>query len=247
VDAARRNLAHAALALTSACSPFGATGTESNDGGAPDSGAPTLDAAPVTGGIPATPILDMFERADSADGDLGADWLVFGQDGTFKISGKALRYKEGTDGTCHPAWAMWAAPFGPSQEVYVTLASVPQGGNFVLFAKAESGVRSAGARVELGTTPPPTLHFIMANESGAETEIGSPEPIAVKVGDQIGFRCEASGRFSVFKNGAFVAERTVSNWSGNAEGGRIAVNAACADNGPGLVFDDFGGGTLPSP
>lgn len=234
--------------LSSTALPAPETPVEGPDSGRGPSGDASVDAsAPLEAGgpdgdgatgasYPATGILDDFDRAD---GPLGGVWAV--DDARMRIEGEALRYFPPSTGDgCGPTQAAWGAAFGARQEVHVRITNHPGYGTISLYAK-----RNGSLYVSLEYDTQNKSAHVQTYEGGASVVKGPTFPLSVGPEDRLGLRHHEDGRAVVFKNGAPIFEHVTTGWSGNAGGGAIAVGGACADNGAGLSFDDFGGGDVP--
>ena len=81
---------------------------------------------------------------------------------------------------------------------------------------------------------------VWTSTNGQWTPYGDDIPVTFNNGDQFGARAKANGDVEVYKNGTWLATRSVTDWPYYAEGGYIGlwfINATEA------VLDDFGGGT----
>jgi len=86
---------------------------------------------------------------------------------------------------------------------------------------------------------------VFACSSGTSTQQGADISVSFAAGDKFGARAKSNGTVEVYKNGTLVGSVTVAGtWPYLALGGKIGV---AASNASGSVFDDFGGGSLPTP
>jgi hypothetical protein len=193
------------------------------------------DAALDASAFPATPVLDSFDRAD---GPLGSSWI---SDAHFNVVANAARYTEfcpNGSGGCGPGTAIWSTELGPTQEIHVRLASLPGYGYIDLLLKSDTG-RHVSVHYDVGMK---TIEISSAGPGGGSHHT---QPFVLARGDQLGARHYPDGRTVVFRNGAVLVETRTAGWAFNDAGGRVAFYAACAGNGAGTTFDDFGGGNVP--
>lgn len=179
--------------------------------------------------FPTTPVLDDFDRAD---GGLAAPWA--GDLSGMTIESQRLRQTGSSNSV-----VLDAGPFGPLQEVFVTLAQASAAPEHDLMLKVQGTYWTAGhleVRFDLQID---RLSVNSYDGNGWQTHLN--EPLAgLSDGDQIGARAYPNGAVQVFRNGAVIATADCSSWPFFALGGRLGLTLTGTS---GSRFDDFGGGT----
>lgn len=181
--------------------------------------------------FPTTAVLDDFNRPDGA---LAAPWT--GDLAGLVVESQRLRQSGSANSV-----VFGTAPFGPAQEVFVTVAQASEAPEHDLMLKVQGGSWSNGhlevrfdAQVDLvtvnGYTP----------GGGWQSYLAVPLPVLAN-GDQIGARAYANGAVEVFRNGARIGTADCSAWPFHASGGFVGLTIVDA---AGSRFDDFGGGTV---
>ena len=138
----------------------------------------------------------------------------------------------------------WKDAFGPDQEVQVTLSTIQSlGGAISVGLKAQDTTQCNNLQVRY--LPSTSKVQVYACSGGTATQQGADIAVSFAAGDKFGARARSNGTVQVYKNGTVVGTVTVSaSWPYLANGGRIGLGAS---NASGTVFDDFGGGNLPTP
>ena len=196
-------------------------------------------AAPVPA-FPRTPVLERFARADGA---LGSAWGGLAAPAFFRVQGQqgAVALGGGI------GWAGGA--FGPTQEAFVTLASLG------------SGTSAGGAQGLVLKGQDPRDHTL-----GALTVTYDPKAGAVRVnalrtrptavtaypvlaarfaaGDQLGARATAAGTVEVYRNSTRVGTVTLNATDRAYFAARGGYAGLLYVGASGAQFDDFGGGTV---
>ncbi len=186
--------------------------------------------------FPATPILDMFNRAD---GPVGANWT--GATSTFAIQSNTLQTTLSSGSTDR---MVWGTSFGPDQEVSTTLSAVTATATEIDLILKEADRGDGEDLLEVWYQPQRgTVQVWTVHNWGTWIQHGVDIPVSFQAGDQFGARAKADGTVEVYKNGTLVGSVTVaSTWPSVASGGRVGVWLVDAFT---TAYDDFGGGTLP--
>jgi hypothetical protein len=175
---------------------------------------------------PAPPVLDDFNRADSAGAGLGANWTaILGTIDTVSNTAATLGTGENQ--------ALWATPMGgPDHTVSGTNTFTGTGGSGIMFRASSDGSSFYLANVE--TTQVQLYKYL----SGGFTAVGSPGPV-----DASGSRITVSAQGSaikVYDDGALIIDLTDSSiTTGNYVGLRIAGSTT-------ITWDDFDATSIPS-
>lgn len=188
--------------------------------------------------LPHAEPLDLFARAD---GSLGQDWSGPEGLGGYQIIGEQLEVVGGG-----PVY--WArAPFGASQEVFVTLAQIDAGGqeqNLLLKVQGDQPDWRQGL-IEVRYDPQAGAVLVETYNPLAAAWTRYPDiPAALRDGDELRARVYASGLVQVYRNGALLGARSLSQSDAaffNSRGGAIGLWYISAS---GALLDSFGGGTL---
>jgi len=139
----------------------------------------------------------------------------------------------------------WKDAFGPDQEVQVTLSTIQSlGGAISVGLKAQDTTQCNNLQVRyLPSTS--KVQVWTCHGSNIQTQHGTDITASFANGDKLGARAKSDGTVQIYKNGTQIGTVTVSSvWPYRANGGKIGV-ATSAGNG--TIFDDFGGGNLPTP
>jgi hypothetical protein len=193
----------------------------------------------IGGAFPATCVLDDFNRAD---GDPGINWLIETA-GNYDVMGQQLTTPAPSmmGQSVTPGTALWSDVLGPTQEVFVTLASfTPADYELELLLKAQAGPVECGSlqvSYHQGTLDVSKCelsdHLYIALPPGSMMVTFAP-------GDQLGARATAAGVLTVYKNGQKLGTWDATGFSGYAASGRIGIESDGAKDA--LAYDDFGGG-----
>jgi hypothetical protein len=226
-------------------------------GGGYEIGADELAGGGGGGGggsaFPNTGLLDLFNRANTPSGGLGANWSATT---AFQINGNSVRTRLGVGGTT--AWQPQS--FGANQEAYFTFTKIStalaseQG----LFLKLNGSDPSAFAASSIEVVYVRGSGTVVVRTKSARTlskVTRASFPVTFAVGDQLGARTLQDGTVSVFKNGQPVGSTNVASgpnpWpSAYAQGGgRIGLDYSGFIFSPALgtdgQLDNFGGGSTP--
>jgi len=138
----------------------------------------------------------------------------------------------------------WKDAVGADQEAYVTLSTIQSlGGTISLGLKAQDSTQCNNLQVRY--LPSSSKVQVFACSSGTATQQGADISVSFAAGDKFGARAKSNGTVEVYRNGTLVGSVTVSgSWPYLALGGKIGLGAS---NASGTIFDDFGGGSLPTP
>jgi cell division septation protein DedD len=188
---------------------------------------------PAGGGFPSTGVLDAFNRAN---GPLGPPWG--GATSAYSLSSNQLR--PDTQGDIY--WT--GATFGPSQEAFVTLATVPASGSEIdLILKAQSASSYTAGLVEVLYDPlaKQVQVWTFAPAQGW-VQRGGTLAVALTSGDRFGARAAADGTLTVYRNATALGTVSLSGWPFATSGGAIGL---WVENAPNARLDDFGGGNAP--
>lgn len=182
---------------------------------------------------PSTPLLDDFTRADAAT--LGASWGANIQSGwashnivSNQASNLAAAFKSN----------YWLVPFGADQEAYCTLATafmaplICRGSNFGGSTPNYYEMSNSGANV-----------FLVKGVAGTRTQLGPNIGVTLAAGDKACLQVEgpAIRAYRLPSGGAWTLLREETDY--DVDGiGFIGVRSEFANS---IVFDDFGGGSLP--
>ena len=190
-------------------------------------------ATPST--FPITSNIDSFNRANGAPGIV---W-VGDTTSTFSISSNKLAVSNASTSVL-----AWKDAFGADQEASVTLNTIQaSSGMLALGLKAQDTTQCNNLQVRY--LPGSSKVRVFACSSGTSTQQGADISVSFAAGDKFGARAKSNGTVEVYKNGTLVGSVTVAGtWPYLALGGKIGV---AASNASGSVFDDFGGGSLPTP
>lgn len=192
-------------------------------------------ATDTAAAFPFTGILDNFNRTDEGPPP-SASWEIY-----FNNPITVDNQFGATAGTTSTNSALWGASFGADQEVYVTMAALPESnGGFGLLARVtESG------QYEL-TYMPSSSQLILTMESSYWVL----DDFAMLAGDKLGMRLVGSSIHILhYTGGMWVLLDTVTD-SSFMTGGKIGayVFAGTSPVAPSARLDDFGGGDYsPAP
>jgi glucose/arabinose dehydrogenase len=201
-----------------------------SDGRGGTSQAQTLVSVYADANFPTSPVLDTFNRADGA---VGAGWSLNG--GSLVVAANAMRVASAD------VSGIWnAAPFGPDQEVFVTLKTLAPGATETdLLLKAQGTIWSAGL-IEVWYDAPAQSVRVVTYDAGSNwRQWGVLPNVTLANGDQFGARARANGLVEVFRNQVKLGEVSVTGWPYYNLGGRVGLWFVGALN---EVVDDFGGG-----
>lgn len=211
----------------------------------PSDGGVGGDATPRDAAFPTTPILDSFNRPDSAALDNGWDFYQVG------IANGAAVFKP-TPADPSGGVARWGEGFGANQEVFATIKrfATASGGEIGLFAKYANDSFQGNCQswdyyvyLSLNISTGGYVETCKPTDAG-----GARERMNISVpwadGDQAGLRVRSDNRAEVYRNGVRVAEVSLGTFPFANTGGRIGFGFARAGD---AVVDDFGGGTTPPP
>jgi len=190
---------------------------------------PTPTTAPA-GGFPQNGVLDNFNRANGA---IGASWSGSSTK-DYQIAINQLDVAGGGD-------IYWNSSFGANQEVYVTLSRIDLAASEIdLLLKSRSTANWHQGLIEVLYDP--AGKFVQVWSFGSNwTQHGANIPVTFVNGDQFGASALADGTVNVYRNGTLIASRTASTWPYNNTGGYTGVWII---NGPNMIMDDFGAGTI---
>ena|GEM_PF-1194677 len=185
--------------------------------------------------FPITSNIDSFNRANGAPGIV---W-VGDTTSTFSISSNKLAVSNASTSTLS-----WKDAFGADQEASVTLSTIQaSSGMLALGLKAQDNTQCNNLQVRY--LPGSNKVQVFACSSGTSTQQGADISVGFAAGDKFGARAKSNGTVEVYKNGTLVGSVTVAgSWPYLALGGKIGLGAS---NASGTIFDDFGGGSLPTP
>jgi len=197
---------------------------------------PTATATGVSGGFPATGLLDDFNRAD---GPIGSSWSGWPQNYDI-VSNRLAVGSSGTETSIY--WN--PSRFGVDQEVFVTLTNIdPNGGEQDLLLKSQSATTWGYGVLEVMYDAANQRVYVVTWEwPQGWIQHGAYIPVTFSNGDQFGARATADGTVEVYKNGTLVGTRDITSWTHYAEDGFIGLWFIDAED---AVLDDFGGGTVP--
>ncbi len=185
--------------------------------------------------FPITSNIDSFNRANGAPGIV---W-VGDTTSTFSISSNQLAVSNASVSSLY-----WKDAFGADQEAFATLSTIQASSGYIsLGLKAQDTSQCNNLQVRY--LPSSSKVQVYACSSGTATQQGSDIAVTFAAGDKFGARAKSNGTVEVYKNSTLVGSVTVAgSWPYLALGGKIGLGAS---NASGSVFDDFGGGTIPTP
>jgi len=194
-------------------------------------------ATPVSAldGVPVTPILDNFDRANGA---IGTNWS--GYTTAFSITSNQLDVTANGFDT----YAFWNnTSFGADQEAYFTFSQVDvDSSEQSLFLKSQSSSSYGSGAIEvLYDANMDVVQVWTFHPTGGWAQRGANIPVVFVDGDQFGARALANGTVEVYKNGVLLATRSITGWVLYASGGYIGLWLADAAD---ARLDNFGGGTV---
>jgi hypothetical protein len=203
--------------------------------GANGGGAATSTSAGGGGGTISFPTTRFLDRFNQPDGTPSAAWL-FSNPGAWYVASNTLESQG------DPGAAIWSRPFGPTQEVFLTLSSFSEADlEIELLLKNKTVVDECECiNVTYNVFDGPRQLFVTTCNDGNFTGWGPPFPVVFSPGDQFGARTYPDGKLDIYLNGSIILTRNLSGWSGASEGGRIGVFAYGISGE--LRIDDFGGG-----
>lgn len=189
--------------------------------------------------FPLTPLLDDFNRAD---GGLGGNWVspAFGVLGTFTIvSNQAVPSAS--------AYMAWVRSFGPDQECYVDVPTLPASGQDVLLsARRVSTGTPAPDGYEAKVTWSTSQVQIRKSVTQVNTTLLTISAVTFGAGDSFGFRADGTLLTAFQKTGGVWAELGSIADSTFLGGGFLGARSSDAVT----RLDNFGGGALsrnPAP
>ena len=200
----------------------------------PPTATATSTATPTTStGFPSTGIVDSFNRANSSN--IGTNWT--GSKSGYRIVSNKLDAGSTSDIYWRPV------TYGPSQEVYVTIATIdPTGLEIGLILKAQSRTGLGAGLLNVFYSPGDKTIQLWTYTSGVGWREQQPRVAAALAnGDRLGAQALANGSVNVYVNGTVRGAWNVAAWPYAASGGYIGIFTLDA---PGAVLDDFGGGTV---
>ena len=195
-------------------------------------------AAPAPA-FPRTPVLDRFARAD---GTLGSGWGGFAAPAFFRVQGQQGVVSLGGG----IGWAGGA--FGPTQEAFVTFASLGGGTGASaqgLVLKGQDPRDHTLGALTVTYDPKVTVVRVSALRS-KPTAVTTYPVLSVRLaaGDQLGARATAAGAVEVYRNGTRVGTVTLNAADQAYFGPRGGYAGLLYVGASGARFDDFGGGTI---
>ena len=191
-------------------------------------------ATPVPGAVfPITPLLDNFNRANSAQ--IGAAWA--GSKSGYRIAGGRLDVGPTSDIYWKPA------RFGENQEVYVTLTTIDTAALEIgLILKAQSNTGLGAGLVEVLYSPRDRTVQVWTYTTRLGWQQQGPSLSSTFVdGDRLGARVYSSGRVEVYRNTTLLGQWSIAAWRYASAAGYIGIFTLQAAN---AVLDDFGGGAV---
>ena len=222
----------------------GGTGTGGSDAGGSDTGGSDTGGSGGLGGFaglggvagsggvvdfPVTRILDTFDREGPS---LGVNWV--GDVNAYDIVDQTLQCG---GGYCPPTF--WYQAFGPSQEVFATLAGFSEIASEINLVLAAQG-DTACELIEVLYAPDRQVVMIEACWDGSWRSFGTVD-VFFEHGDQLGGRLLSDGFIYVYKNGVLAGSVDANAYPYIGMSGRIGVNAVSDPDVPD-AWDDFGGG-----
>ncbi len=201
-------------------------------------GAITRDTVQVvvtaTPGFPVTPVLDAFQRPDAPLA--GPQWVG-------NLTGLAVK-RAALMETATSNYAMWNAPFGANQEVYVTLDSIALNApEHDLLLGVQGTTWTAGAiQVVYDATNSVIAISTYSPAQGWKHIAGPWRGVQFTPGDRFGARLYSNGVLEVFRNNTVIDRCRVDTWTFAGHGGRIGLMLSGA---AGSRLSGFGGGDVP--
>jgi glucose/arabinose dehydrogenase len=198
------------------------------DGRGGQSQSQVLIVAGSNTAFPTTSILDSFNRAN---GPLGAPWTTTS---LMSIQGNALQV------TGPGAISVFSASiFGPDQECYLTLGTIPANPTEMDLMLKVQGLTGDTGHIEIWYDKANQRVVISTfHPTAGWQQWGVLSGVTFAAGDRLGGRAFATGVVEVFKNGAKLGQVSVTGWPFYALGGRLGLTMGAT----GAVLDDFGGG-----
>jgi hypothetical protein len=190
-------------------------------------------ATMAAAGFPSTPVLDDFNRTNSAT--LGANWTI--------TSGNVTNFSVGSN-QAHDAnavrfgWDYWnASTFGPDSEVYATVATASSDARRVCLRFDPTGGNSGYCLNQISNT-----WTLLRLAGGPSTQLGAAYTQNLNVGDKIGLRAVGTQLEAWYYDSSIstwipLFSRTDSTYTG---ANYIALESRASD------IDDFGGGNFSS-
>jgi len=185
------------------------------------------------GAFPVTAVLDRFDRPPGPVASSWADNVA-----ALVIADSALTQS----GPPSPS-AVWSAnPFGPDQEVYLTLKRIAEGcRRYSLMLKVQgTSFSQGGIEVRYDQTTA-TVEVSTQQPGDGWRQRGVLTPVSYAPGDVFGARAYRDGTVQVFRNHTRVGEVSLGNWAFRAGVGRVGINLSGAT---GSRLEDFGGGSF---
>ncbi len=188
--------------------------------------------APSASSFPSTPVLDNFNRRNSAN--LGADWL--GSNAGYRVNSSTLEIRANA---APPKPKLWARPLGGNQEAYFTFTDV-------------SAVASEQGLVLRSNTAGDSLIKVVYNRSTNEVSVvtvgaGAPTTVLAPVtfvnGDNFGARVQDT-TVTVYRNGSAIGTAQVNTWNGTGTNVGVWFAGTNNTNNGNARIDNFGGGGL---
>ena len=182
--------------------------------------------------FPTTLVVDDFSRPD---GPIGGAWVP--ESPGLEVSGSGLTM------TAPYNSAVWdGGVFGANQEAFMTLRNLATAApENDLMLKVQGLIWSAGY-VEVRYDATRSDIRVSTYTAGAGwIGHGSPIPVTMHDGDQLGARVDSLGQVSVFVNGITVGSASVADWPYATLGGRIGFILVGSGSNH---YDDFGGGNV---
>lgn len=226
--------------------PDGGTTSSSSGGGGMGGMAGAGGGSGGTGGtggaggmaglpFPATDILDEF---DGSGEDPGPSWELTEPGSYVVYSGDLIPTEP------YPQAAIWSQPFGPRQEVFVTLDKLTGAEEEIELILRNQGHPSECDAVlvsfnRFSGTPKVEVTYCVNDDW---TAVGAAVPLVLKDDDTIGARGYEDGRVEVFVNGALVGTWDASAAPMGTSGGRIGFYLQGLQEP--IELDDFGGGSF---
>ncbi len=183
-----------------------------------------------SGNFPSTLVIDNFNRPD---GPLGRLW--FSHTSGYTITNQQLGYVSG-----HSIY--WNAWFGPTQEEFVTVATVDSSSTaeLDLFLKVQGVYYGQGAII---VSYMPSTHvagvYTTLLYDNVWLQQGNDISVTLQNNDVFGARARADGTVEVYQNGTLLASVDASSWPFYATAGRVGLAVYDA---PAMRLDDFGAG-----
>jgi hypothetical protein len=197
--------------------------------------------------FPSTPILDDFNRAD--EDPITGIWTN-GATGTgaCEVISNEAGGASGTD-NCYVTQT-----YGAAQEVYATMAtgaSFNENNNQFIYACLQGGVGSAtvdgyGVLVRRLTAANDRVRIVRITDASSVNLGTAYEDVEFADGDAIGLRIEVGGTLTLYFNDGGAGWTQVDQVTGETTYGCAGTNLGMEAMHSSMLWDDFGGGTVPN-